>query len=340
MHATHTQPATSYRRSDYDVTDQVQVSSPSAVKSAVHALFTAQWPNASLTALDGAFDIFTLLFSGRIEGYNGVDTIYHDRQHTLDAVLAMARLIVGHERTAPTDRQLGLERAILGLVVVLFHDAGYLRKTTEAEQNGAQFTNRHVARSGDLLALILPKLGLPDAVPVARQIVHYTGYEIALSDISVADPLHHLLGQLAGTADLIAQMSDRCYLEKCRDRLYPEFVLGGMASARMSDGSVTVRYGSGLDLLRETPKFIDTTIRVRLGAQFGKVYRHVEALFDGENPYMDAIQKHQAYIQKVVDAGEWSLLRRKPPLFTHPANTMPTVRRLMVDHLRTVWDCH
>jgi hypothetical protein len=38
------------------------------------------------------------------------------------------------------------------------------------------------------------------------------------------------LGNMLGTADIIAQMADRCYLEKCRDRLFPEFVAGGLAS--------------------------------------------------------------------------------------------------------------
>ena len=42
------------------------------------------------------------------------------------------------------------------------------------------------------------------------------------------------------TADLLAQMADRCYLEKCRDLLYPEFELAGLTRRRNPDGSVTV----------------------------------------------------------------------------------------------------
>ena len=40
-----------------------------------------------------------------------------------------------------------------------------------------------------------------------------------------------MVGHLLGTADMIAQIADRCYLEKCRDRLYAEFVLGGRRAA-------------------------------------------------------------------------------------------------------------
>ena len=46
--------------------------------------------------------------------------------------------------------------------------------------------------------------------------------------------VYRLLGNMLGSADIIAQMSDRCYLEKCRDRLFPEFVWGGLASAQGS----------------------------------------------------------------------------------------------------------
>ena len=66
-------------------------------------------------------------------------------------------------------------------------------------------------------------------VAVASMIVHYTGYELDLDTIELDDPRDTLCGHLLGTADLIAQMADRCYLEKCRDRLYKEFVLGGVA---------------------------------------------------------------------------------------------------------------
>jgi hypothetical protein len=52
---------------------------------------------------------------------------------------------------------------------------------------------------------------------------------------------------------MMAQMADRCYLEKCRDRLYPEFVLGGVAVSRWQRGELKVIYGSGLDVLRSTP---------------------------------------------------------------------------------------
>ena len=89
-----------FRRNDYDVTNSVQVSSTAAVMAAVRQLFNATWPRESFEPVERAFEDFDSLFAGRMPGYLGVDTVYHDRQHTLDMTLTMMRLLMGHERTA------------------------------------------------------------------------------------------------------------------------------------------------------------------------------------------------------------------------------------------------
>jgi len=245
------------RRNDYDVANSVQVSSTAAVATAVRELFTTAWPSESFDKVAVAFEDFDKLFTGRMPGYHGVDTLYHDRQHSLDMTLAMARLLVGHERTVESRQRFGGERAGMALVTSLFHDAGYIREFDDRlHSNGAEFTLYHVTRSARFLARYLPSIGLETWVPVATRIVHFTGYEIKLNMIQLADPKDRKLGHLLGTADLIAQMADRCYLEKCRDRLYPEFVLGGIATTTAVDGSLRVRYSSGVDLLRQTPEFV------------------------------------------------------------------------------------
>src|ERR1700678_2340466 len=104
------------RRNDYDVTNSVQVSATAAVAIAVRELFAATWPGEPFDRVAVAFDEFERLFSGRMPGYHGVDTIYHDRQHSLDMTLAMARLLVGYELTADASHRFGAERAVMGLV--------------------------------------------------------------------------------------------------------------------------------------------------------------------------------------------------------------------------------
>jgi len=327
-----------YRRSDHDVTNTVQVSSVSATRRAVHDLYVKQWPEGEFAPVDAAFDYIEHLFAGEIPGYLGIDTVYHDRQHTLDNVLAMARLLVAWECSRPLEWRLGAERAALGLIVSLFHDAGYVRETGEVARNGAELTRTHVSRGARILARFLPTVGLAEWVPVATQVVHFTGYEVPLERIEVTDPRDRKVGHLLGTADLLAQMSDRCYLEKCRDRLYPEFVLAGMAHGRSPDGRVVVHYASGIDLLRRTPMFVSATRRERLEGAFEGSYRLMEVLYAGRNPYIEAIDGMMTFLQQVLRTGNWPLLRRQPPVFTRDPNPMPEVRSLMVRKLKDVWN--
>jgi hypothetical protein len=325
-----------YRRSDYDVTNTVQVSSVASVRRAVEELYSRSWPAGRIERLAAAFADFDRLFNGQYPGYLGCDTVYHDQQHSLDDTLAMARLLVGYERTHGPEHQLGADRALLGIVVALFHDAGYIRQSDDrVHRNGAEFTLTHVARSAEFLAQYLPTIGMAEWVPVARQIVHFTGYEVPFEQIRLDDPRDRKVGHLLGTADMMAQMADRCYLEKVRDRLYPEFVLGGVAVSR-GDGGLNVAYGSGLDILRNTPEFFAETMRTRLDGEFGGAYRCIEPLFDGRNPYMETIDRSLAHLRVVIEKRQWStLLRRQPPCFTWERNPLQNMRALVIDHLRS-----
>ena len=325
------------RRSDFDVTDTVQVSSPAAVRAAVLELYSDTWPGSPTQALETALTDFERLFTGRMPGYLGVDTVYHDLQHTQDVVLAMTRLLAGYERSHADGPRIGAERALVAIITALFHDAGYIRESSEsAVANGAVFTRNHVTRSARYLSRYLPDTGLAKWVPIATRIVHFTGYEVPLDLLRVDDPRDRLVGQLLGTADMLAQMADRCYLEKCRDRLYAEFVLGGVAVHAASDGP-KVLYGSGLDLLRQTPQFITTTIEKRLGRAFEHAYRHIEPLYGGDNPYMNAIGQNVDFLRGLTRGSRWPMLRRNPPVFTVEPNPMDGVRTLLVEHLNDVW---
>ena len=325
--------AMQYRRSDYDVTNTVQVSSVVAVRRAVEELYTRTWPGGPVDRLGMAFTDFERLFGGQFPGYLGCDTVYHDVQHSLDDTLAMARLLVGYERSHAPDQRFGAERALLGLVVALFHDAGYIRQTDDTKhRNGAEFTRTHVGRSAQFLARYLPTIGMAEWVPVATQIVHFTGYELRFDQIRLDDVRDRKVGHLMGTADMTAQMADRCYLEKCRDRLYPEFVLGGIAVANGEQG-LKVTYGSGLDVLRQTPEFVAETMRTRLDGEFGGAYRYFEVVFGGRNPYLEAIEGNLGYLRQVLQTKRWSMLRRVPPCFTWEKNPLQNMRALVIDHL-------
>ncbi|MDJ0751420.1 MAG: hypothetical protein QNJ11_18185 [Woeseiaceae bacterium] len=282
-----------------------------------------------------AFYDFERLFSGRYPGYTGCDTTYHDMQHTLDMTLALARLLSGYERSVEPPDRLGAARAQMAIITSLFHDSGYIRHETRDKDftNGAEFTMYHVSRSADFLRRYLPELGLARDVGVASMIVHFTGYELDLDHIELEDPRDVICGHLIGTADLIAQMADRCYLEKCRDRLYGEFVVGGVAVENASPGEYMVRYKSGEDLLRKTPMFYQQVMRERLNAKFNRVYRYIEVLYDGRNPYIEAIRNNITHLVRVIESGDWSLLRRRPACFLGIAAAVQDIERLVAAQL-------
>ncbi len=326
------------RRNEYDVTNTVQVSNPAAVRDAVQDLFAGVFPGASFDKLWLAFYDFERLFTGRYPGYKGCDTTYHDVQHTLDMTLALARLVAGYERSVEPAERLGSKRAQMAIITSLFHDSGYIRHEERDKDfsNGAEFTLYHVSRSADFLRRYLPSLGLTKDVAVSSMIVHFTGYELDLDKIELDDPRDIICGHLIGTADLIAQMADRCYLEKCRDRLYQEFVVGGVAVENASPGEYMVRYESGMDLLKKTPVFYQQVMRERLQLKFNRSYRYIEVLYDGQNPYVDAIRVNIAHLVRVIEGGNWALLRRKPPYFLGIVNAVNELESLVARQLQSL----
>ena len=69
-------------------------------------------------------------------------------------------------------------------------------------------------------------------------------------------------------------------------------VLAGVALPIGENGHVKVRYASGLDLLRQTPKFVFDMRAKRLDGEFNRAYRYLEILYGGRNPYMESIDRN------------------------------------------------
>jgi hypothetical protein len=196
-----------------------------------------------------------------------------------------------------------------------------------------------VTRSARFMDFYLPTIGFAHWTRITGEIVHFTGYERTFEQIGekVKDARDIKLGHLLGTADMIAQMADRCYLEKCRDRLYPEFVLGGVAVSVDPAGARGVRYASGLDLLRQTPGFMEDVRRKRLDAAFDRAYRYLEPLFDGTNPYIESIDQSLLFLRQVLRSESWRMLRRSPQVFAAEPDSLTSVRGLMASYFKRAW---
>jgi hypothetical protein len=300
------------QRNEHDITGSVRTTSAAAVAREVIRLYHACHPHASSAPLERAFADVELMYTGRYPDYGPCDTEYHDIQHVLDVTLAMARLMHGYEESRANGAEaLGPSLFVAGALGALFHDFGYLRRLNDRRHRyGAEYTLTHVSRSAAFLRRYMRKLGFTDELArLAATLLHFTGYERRAQSIRVGRGLPRLVGQMLGTADIVAQMSDRCYLEKCRDRLFPEFVLGLLgAPRRLSEkGPRLPVFSSGDELVAKTPAFYEVATR-RLNDELGQSYEYAGRYFGGENPYLEGMRRNVSHAAQPAPA-----LRRRPP---------------------------
>ncbi len=296
-----------------DVSSNVDVTDPAAVNAEVARIFVRLYPGCSAAAIDRAFGDLDLLYRGTFPGFHACDTPYHDIQHVLDVTLAMARLMDGHERKECGTERFGAPLFRLGLVTALFHDAGYVRTLDDMDhRNGAELTFTHVSRGSHFLRSYLPLIGMGDMAGDGAALIHFTGYEVPVTRIPVPSQRHKRLGCLLGTADIIAQMSDRCYLEKCRDRLYPEFLAAGIARKRLPDGREDVVFESGDDVVLKTPRFFEGATQ-RLDEELGGNHQYSGYYFGGQDLYLKEIQRNVRFAESITRDQGGSTLRRVPP---------------------------
>lgn len=303
-----------FRRNKFDVTNTVDVTDPTTVGKALEDIFLGLYPDADPGILQQAVRDIAGLYRGEHPGYAACDTGYHDLQHVLDVTLASARLMNGYERSQRDGTPLGKKLFLFGILMALFHDSGYLRRRgIEDDRRGAEFTLTHVSRSAGFLKHYLQKIGMGELADAGSQLVHLTGYEMPPEQVIAPSPLHRLVGNLVATADMLAQMSDRCYLEKCHDRLYNEFVLGGIATGRDKQGNERVIFASPQDLVMKTPEFYQSA-KKRMDETLNSVYRYAERHFGGHNLYLETIERNIRFAEYIATHGaDIGMLQRSPP---------------------------
>ncbi len=292
-----------------DVTESVRVSDTESVKKEILSLYALSFPGAETDRLESAFDMFSQLYQGRFPGYHPCDTLYHDIQHSLDIALTTARLMRGYQLVHGV---LQSEQVLLGIITALFHDCGYISKLNETEvSNGAEHTGTHISRGIQFMLEHLPVIDLQNIAQRAAQIVHLTGYEVKPDSVKPDNTSDRLIGDIVATCDLITQMADRCYLEKCRDRLFPELTLAAESDTR--NPSPIPVFRSPEDLLYHTPSFYRLHVRKRIEYHFKNVFRYASAFFNGPNYYILGIEKNIGFLDRLIDRNRLDLLRRQLP---------------------------
>ena len=298
-----------------DATNAVSIGDDHAVADAVDRILEKCFGAESFDRdlLHASFTLVGRLFAGQHLGYLPCDMPYHDLRHSLDTALVMARLIAGYQREhGVSSDAFRPDYGLLGVLLGLLHDTGYIRKSSEAALCGPQLMAEHEARSVQFAESYLRTTSLTHHAVLAPLIL-VTQLGSDLNQIFTGyDRAGIILGQMLGSADLLSQISDRWYPERCYYHLYPELVLGGGDRVRTPDGREQLLYRDAFDLLSKTPRFYENIVCKRLDQDFQQVARYLAVHFAGTDPYAEAIHRNLDRFARMVADGPFGLLQREP----------------------------
>ncbi len=265
--------------------------SPQAVLDEARRIFAFHYPADAFAPVASLFGRATDLFAGRFPGYRRCNTEYHDLAHTVDTFLAVIRIIDGFNLGEGIFDE---ATAVRLLAASLFHDSGYIQKVWDTLGTGAKYTREHVTRSKEFVADNAAALGLSgeDVSVVSRYIDSTETAPLRKRDAG-APLAERTAAPLLGAADLVAQMSDRVYLEKLLF-LYYEF--------READIN---GYNTEYDVIRRTVEFYDI-VRSRLEKDYGGVHlyarRHFKERFRVDRDlYGEAIESNLEYVRAIIN---------------------------------------
>ena len=268
----------------------VDTTNPHKVLEEVKIIYLEMFSTGDFTLLSTVFEDIIDLFFGKFQGFKASDTPYHNLRHTTDVFLAMARLIHGAHIEGVA---LSAMDASMGLVAALMHDVGYIQKDSENYDSSAKLASVHVDRSIDFMARLLTQKGSSqDNILLCEQAILCTDLEKPLTTIPFTSPSGKLIGKMLASADLLAQTSDRTYLEKL-PLLYREF-----------KEASTGNYECELDLIKDATIF-NKRMNARLTTQLDSVNRFYQTHFRvrwnvDADLYQVAIERAMVYLARIL----------------------------------------
>jgi hypothetical protein len=274
----------------------VATKDPTAVETEVQSAYMALFPTGDRLFVPRAFGLAIECFTGHYSDYQAVDARYHDFEHTLQGTLCMARLL--HARESASGQPPLTERLFqLGILGILLHDTGYLKKRDDIEGTGAKYTTTHVNRSAEFARQLLREKGFSSADMTAVQsMIRCTGVGATLSEIPFPGELEQIVGHALATADLLGQMAADDYVDKL-PILYSEF-----AEAARYDGDhagFVAGFKDAQDLICRTPAFWSNFVLPKLERDFRGLYRFLNDPYpDGPNEYVRRIEANMERIRR------------------------------------------
>ena len=266
----------------------VPTNDTTAVAGAVQAAYLEAFADGDRMYVPRIFSWAVDCFTGHWEDYLPVDARYHDFEHTMQGTLCMARLLRARQ-LAGAEPVLPRRMFELGLLAILFHDTGYLKKKDDVAGTGAKYTVIHVRRSADFAADFLAKKRLAATeIRSVQNMILCTGFNAPLHQIPFQGEPEKIAGFALGTADLLGQMSAADYVDKL-PVLYAEFAEAARYS-RDANHPVAM-FSSAADLRRKTPEFWETYVWPKLEKDFGGLHRFLNDPYpSGPNEYVERVE--------------------------------------------------
>jgi hypothetical protein len=294
-----------------DVTGTVPLDDAESVAAACERVLSRTGEDWDRDLLHASFAFAGDLFAGRHPGYLACDMPYHDLRHSLDAALIMARLVDGCRAGGDADGlALDGESRLAGVLLALLHDTGFLRRRDEAGMRGPELGTSHEARSAALAQTYFASTSLARHAGLAAMI-EATRIAMRPQELFRGQPPSHVaIGRLLGSADLICQLADPRYLERCYHHLYPELVIGAERAGTPPP------FRNARELLAGTVAFHDNLVRPRLERDFAHAARFLARHFGGADPYATSIRANLERCDRIVNEGRWDLLGPPPPTTT------------------------
>jgi hypothetical protein len=284
----------------FDMFPAVDTRDLPAVEGEVAGIFASLFPEAESAFIPRAFNWADQWFNGRYPGYQSIDARYHDLEHTLQGTLCLARLLRGRHFAGATP-VLTPVMFELGLLAILAHDTGYLKRSEDTEGTGAKYTLTHVRRSGEFAGKFYASQGYSAGdISAVQSMIRCTGVNADLKAIPFGSELERIVGYALGTADLLGQMAASDYVDKL-PVLYAEFA----EAARFNGPTAakSIQFASATEMMCNSPVFWEKYAWPKIDGDFGALHRYLTDPFpDGPNYYLDRIEANVARLREFAAA--------------------------------------
>jgi len=275
------------------------------------SLSTEICPSADHLLIREIHKDLTNFFNGSHPFFKKNTLKYHDLRHSRMVVLATIRLFHGlHCNHIHISENV----LIKGLLSAYFHDTGMLLLKEDTVESDAEYIANHEERSILFLKRYATLKNLTQTISAdCDTIINYTNISLDPAVFALHSREVQLAGRVVGSADILAQMADRYYLEAL-PLLYRELKASG-----------THQYTSVLDLMEQTAKFYHTFVLKRLMITFSNVTHSMQIHFRerhmiDRNLYIENINSNIQYLTQIINKCETkfscieTFLKRKPPV--------------------------